>query len=182
MALSGHRRTPRRHHGQRRELLLAAMLQPHAAAWQACKACSKAASDSHLPPTECSLRSGCTVDESYSAGTHNSTLRGRGRSIKRTWVRLSVVRHGAGAPAMVGARNSSSAACLAPLLQDGCRWVPMLPAHVVVRWRVLASPIALDERYRTGQVWDLADGQVGRERYPTTCGAQNVTFSQQLTS
>ena len=55
----------------------------------------------------------------------------------------------------------------------------MLPAHVVVRWRVLASPIALDERYRTGQAWDLADGRVGRERYSTTCGAQNVRFSQQ---
>ena len=53
----------------------------------------------------------------------------------------------------------------------------MLPAHVVVGWRVLASPIALDERYRTGQVSDLANGRVGRERYPTTCGAQNVTFS-----
>ena len=56
----------------------------------------------------------------------------------------------------------------------------MLLAHVVVRWRVLAGPIALVERYRTGQVWDLADGRVGREgeRYPTTCGAQNVRFSQ----
>ena len=53
----------------------------------------------------------------------------------------------------------------------------MLPAHVVVGWRVLASPIALDERYRTGQVSELANGRVGRERYPTTCGAQNVTFS-----
>ena len=54
----------------------------------------------------------------------------------------------------------------------------MLLAHIVVRWRVLASPIALDERYRTGQVWDLADGRVGLERYPTTCGAQNVRISQ----
>ena len=58
----------------------------------------------------------------------------------------------------------------------------MLPAHVVVGWRVLASPMALDERYRTGQACDRADGRVGRERDPTTCGAQNVTFSQQLTS
>ena len=98
MALSGHRRTPRRHHGQRRELLLAAMLQPHAAAWQTCKACSKAAPDSHLPPTECSLRSGCTVDERHGAGTHTSTLRGRRRAIRLTWVSLSVGKHGATVP------------------------------------------------------------------------------------
>ena len=158
------------------------MLLPHAAAGQLSRVGPKAASDSLLPPTECSLWSGCAVDERHGAGTHNSTLRGRGRAGKLTWASLSVGKHSSGAPAMVGARKSSSAACLAPLLQDGCRWVPMLPAHVVVRWRVLASPIALDERYRTGQVSDLANGRVGRERYPTTCGAQNVTFSQQLTS
>ena len=34
------------------------------------------------------------------------------------------------------------------LLQDGRRWVPVLLADVLVRWRVLASPLALDERYR----------------------------------
>ena len=116
VALSGHRRTPRRHHGQRRELLLAAMLQPHAAAWQTCKACSKAAPDSHLPPTECSLRSGCTVDERHGAGTHRSTLRERGRAGKLTWASPSVGKHGAAAPDLVRARTLPSAARSATLL------------------------------------------------------------------
>ena len=94
------------------------MLLPHAAAGRPSKVGSKAASDSLLPPTECSLWSGCAVDERHGAGTHNSTLRGRGRAGKLTWASLSVGKHSSGAPAMVGARNSSSAACLAPLLQE----------------------------------------------------------------
>ena len=104
-ALSGQRHTLRRHHGRRRELLRAAKLLPRTAAWQPSKVRSKAASDRLLPPTECSLRSGCAVDETRGAYTHNSTLRGRGRASKLTWVSLSVVKHAATAPAIVRARS-----------------------------------------------------------------------------
>ena len=121
VALSGHRRTPRWHNGQRRELLRAAMLLPHAAAGQLSRVGSKAASDSLLPTTECSLRSGCAVDERHGAGTHNSTLRGRGRASKLTWASLSVGQHSATAPAIVRARVYLSAASFATLLQDGRR-------------------------------------------------------------
>ena len=116
MALSGHRRTPRWHHSRRRELLRAAMLLPHAAAGQPSKVGSKVASDSLLPPTECSLRSGCTVDERHGAGTHRSTLRERGRAGKLTWASPSVGKHGAAAPALVRARTLPSAARSATLL------------------------------------------------------------------
>ena len=91
--------------GGRRELLCSAMLQPHAPAWQPLKVGSKAASDSHLPPRECSLRSGCSMDESHGVSTHSSTLRGRGRAGKLTWVSLSVGKHAAAAPAIVRARS-----------------------------------------------------------------------------
>ena len=64
-----------------------------------------AASGSLLPPTECSLWSGCVVDELHGAGTHNSIMRGRGRAIKLTWVSMSVGKHSAAAPAIVGART-----------------------------------------------------------------------------
>ena len=104
-ALSGHRRPPRWHHGRRRELLRAAMLPPRAAAWQPSKVCSKATSGRLLPSTECSLRSGCAVDERHGAGTHTSTLRGRGRASTLTWVSLSVGKHSATAPAIVRARS-----------------------------------------------------------------------------
>ena len=88
-----------------RELLRAAKLLPRTAAWQPSKVRSKAASDRLLPPTECSLRSGCTVDERHGAGTHTSTLRGRRRAIRLTWVSLSVGKHDATAPALVRART-----------------------------------------------------------------------------
>ena len=75
-ALPGHQRTPRRHiwpaprAASRRHAAAA-----RAAAWQQSKACSKAASGSFLPPTECSLVwSGCMVDESYGVITHSSTV------------------------------------------------------------------------------------------------------------
>ena len=74
-ALPGHQRTPRRHiwpaprAASRRHAAAA-----RAAAWQQSKACSKAASGSFLPPTECSLWSGCMVDESYGVITHSSTV------------------------------------------------------------------------------------------------------------
>ena len=104
-ALSGQWGTRRWHHGRRRELLRAAMLLLRAAAWQPSKVCSQAASGRLLPPTECSLRSGCAMDERHGAGTLNSTLRGRGRAIKLTWVSMSVGKHSAAAPAIVGART-----------------------------------------------------------------------------
>ena len=116
VALSGHRRTPRWHHSRRRELLRAAMLLPHAAAGQPSRVGSKVASDSLLPPTECSLRSGCTVDERHGAGTHRSTLRERGRAGKLTWASPSVGKHGAAAPDLVRARTLPSAARSATLL------------------------------------------------------------------
>ena len=97
------------------------MLLPHAAAGQPSKVGSKAASDSLLPPTECSLWSGCAMDKRHGAGMHNSTLRGRGRAGKLTWASLSVGRHDATAPALVRLRVYLSAIRLAPLLQDGCR-------------------------------------------------------------
>ena len=104
-ALSGQWGTRRWHHGRRRELLRVAMLLLRAAAWQPSKVCSQAASGRLLPPTECSLRSGCAMDERHGAGTLNSTLRGRGRAIKLTWVSMSVGKHSAAAPAIVGART-----------------------------------------------------------------------------
>ena len=116
-----HRRPPRWHHGRRRELLRAATLLPRAAFRHLSKAASIAASDRLLPHTGCSLRSGCAMDESHGVSTQSSTLCGRGRAGKLTWASLSTDKHSSGAPAMVGARSSSSAACLAPLLQDGCR-------------------------------------------------------------
>ena len=61
-----------------------------------------------------------------------------------------------------------SASCFATLLEDVHVWVPIQLAHVVVCLRLLASPIVLHERYRTGQVWHAACRRVGRERYPTT--------------
>jgi hypothetical protein len=45
------------------------------------------------------------MDERHGAGTLNSTLRGRGRAIKLTWVSMSVGKHSAAAPAIVGART-----------------------------------------------------------------------------
>ena len=120
-ALSRQRRPPRRHHGQRRELPCVPVLLPCAALRQPSKSAALAASDSLLPRTGCSLRSGCAMDERHGAGTHSCTLRGRGRAIKLTWVSLSVGKHDATAPALVRLRAYLSAIRLAPLLQDGCR-------------------------------------------------------------
>ena len=115
--------TSRWHHGRRRELPCVATLLPRAAFRQPLKAAFTAALDSLLPHTWCSLRSGCAVDERLGASPHSSTVCGQVRAGKLTWASLSTDKHSSGAPAMVGARNSSSAACLAPLalLQDGCR-------------------------------------------------------------
>ena len=91
--------------GGRRELLCSAMLQPHAPAWQPLKVDSKAASDSHLPPRECSLGSGCAMDESQGVSTQSSTLRARGRAGKLTQVSFAVAQHGAAVPGCVRARS-----------------------------------------------------------------------------
>ena len=75
-ALSGQWGTRRWHHGRRRELLRAAMLLLRAAAWQPSKVCSQAASGRLLPPTECSLRSGCAMDERHGGMvSHSHQLR-----------------------------------------------------------------------------------------------------------
>ena len=102
------------------------MLLPHAAAGQPSKVGSKVASDGLLPPTECSLRSGCAVDESYGVSRHSSTVRGRGRAGKLTQVSFAVAQHGAAAPAFVRARSSPPSACSATLLQPRRRTTPLL--------------------------------------------------------
>ena len=104
-ALSRQRRPPRWHHGQRRELPCVPVLLPCAALRQPSKSAALAASDSLLPRMGCSLRSGCAMDESHGVSTHSSTLRGRGRAGKLTWVSLSVGKHAAAAPAIVRARS-----------------------------------------------------------------------------
>ena len=114
-ALSGQWGTRRWHHGRRRELLRAAMLLPRAAAGQPSKVCSQAASGRLLPPTECTLRSGCAVDERHGAGTHNNTLRGRGRASKLTWVSLGVAKHSATVPP-----SSARAPCRGPSAWRRC--------------------------------------------------------------
>ena len=93
--------TPRCHHGQHRELPCVPMLLPCVALRQPSKSAALAASDSLLPRTGCSLRSGCAMDESHGASTHSSTLRVRGRAGKLTWASLSVGRYDTTAPALV---------------------------------------------------------------------------------
>ena len=137
-ALPSHRRTPRRHHCRRRELLSAAMLQPPAAAFGINpKACTKAASSSFLPPTESSLWSGCTVDESYGVSTHSSRVCGRVRAGKLTWVSLSVGQHSATAPAIVRAHIYLSVNHVATLLQTRRLATPATPPRGGVRRRGL---------------------------------------------
>ena len=102
------------------------MLLPRAAFRQPSKAPSMAASDSLLPRTGCSLRSGCAMDERHSVGTQSSTLRGRGRAGKLTQVSFAVAQHGAAAPAFVRARSSPPSACSATLLQPRRRTTPLL--------------------------------------------------------
>ena len=157
------------------------MLLPHAAAGQLSRVGPKAASDSLLPPTECSLWSGCAVDERHGAGTHNSTLRGRGRAGKLTWASLSVVQHSATASALVRARMYLSAACSMTLLQPCRLAVPAIQRRGGVRrcglkqysernalavllalcWRACAMRVAgwyrktdLTRIVRKRQIWD----------------------------
>ena len=102
------------------------MLLPCAALRQPSKSAALAASDSLLPRTGCSLRSGCAMDESHGVGTQSSTLRGRGRAGKLTQVSFAVAQHGAAAPAFVRARSSPPSACSATLLQPRRRTTPLL--------------------------------------------------------
>ena len=118
--------TSRWHHGRRRELPCVPMLLPCAALRQPSKSAALAASDSLLPRTGCSLRSGCAMDERHSVGTQSSTLRGRGRAGKLTQVSFAVAQHGAAAPAFVRARSSPPSACSATLLQPRRRTTPLL--------------------------------------------------------
>jgi len=57
------------------------------------------------------------MDERHGAGTHSSTLRGRGRAGKLTQVSFAVAQHGAAAPAIVRVRSQPSSARSAMLLQ-----------------------------------------------------------------
>ena len=66
------------------------------------------------------------MDERHGAGMHNSTLRGRGRAVKLTWVSLSIGKYSAAAPAIVSARKKPSAARLATLLQRRRLATPLL--------------------------------------------------------
>ena len=118
MALRRYRRPPRWHHGGRRELPCVPMLLPCAALRQPSKSAALAASDSLLPRTGCSLRSGCAMDKSHGASTHSSTLRAGGRAGKLTQVSFAVAQHGAAVPGCVRARSSPSSACSATLLQE----------------------------------------------------------------
>ena len=93
-----------------------------------------AASDSLLPHTGCSLRSGCAMDESHGVSTQSSTLCGRGRAGKLTWASQSVGKHGAAAPALVRARTLPSAARSATLLQAR-RLAPPLLLERLVRFK-----------------------------------------------
>ena len=45
------------------------------------------------------------MDERHGAGTHSSTLRGRGRAGKLTQVSFAVAQHSAAAPTFVRARS-----------------------------------------------------------------------------
>ena len=154
------------------------MLRPPAAAWHQSKRCSKAASGSFLTPTECSLWSGCMVDESYGVSRHSSTVCGRVRAGKLTWVSLSVGQHSATAPALVRAHIYLSANCNATLLQPRRlaehalleRLVGFSSGlkHYMVRiaLHVLLPVCSLDSNGRTSGVYRNVDLR------------QNATFSQ----
>ena len=95
-----------------------------------------------------------------------------------TFESYSVGKHSAAAPAVVSAHSQLSATRLATLLHAARRWVHLLLAQVGVCCRLVASPIALVELYRTGQVWHVGGGHGSRDRYPTTRSGTNVRISQ----
>ena len=95
-----------------------------------------------------------------------------------TFESYSVGKHSAAAPAVVSAHSQLSATRSATLLHAARRWVHLLLALVAVGLRLLASPIALVELYRTDQVWHVGGGRVGHDRYPTTRSGTNLSFPQ----
>ena len=95
-----------------------------------------------------------------------------------TFESYSVGKHSAAAPAVVSAHSQLSATRLATLLHAARRWVHLLLAQVGVCCRLVASPIALVELYRTGQVWHVGGGHGSRDRHPTTRSGTNVRISQ----
>ena len=154
------------------------MLLPHAAAGQPSRVGSEVASESLLPPTECSLRSGCTVDERHGAGTHRSTLRERGRAGKLTWASPSVGKHGAAAPDLVRARTLPSAARSATLLQER-----RLAVHALLErlGRFLRGLKQYSERIAAAVLWQVCSlDSNGRTSgvYRNVDLRQNATFSQ----
>ena len=155
-------------HGGRRKLLRATTLQQHAAAWQLSRTASKAASNRLLPATECSLGSGCPVAVRHRESWHISITCGRVRAGELSCVCHSASEPCAAAPAAVSAYSQLPAARSATLLHAARRWVHLLLAQVVGGCRLVASPIALVELYRTGQVWHVGGGRGSRDRYPTT--------------
>ena len=95
-----------------------------------------------------------------------------------TFESYSVGKHSAAAPAVVSAHSQLSATRLATLLHVARRWVHLLLAQVGVGCRLVASPIALVELYRTGQVWHVGGGHGSRDRHATTRSGTNVRISQ----
>ena len=118
------------------------------------------------------------MDERHGAGTHSSTLRGRGRAGKLTQVSFAVAQHGAAAPAIVRARSQPSSARSAMLLQPRRLAVHTLLERLVgfssglkqymarVALHVLLPVCSLDSNGRTSGVYRNADLR------------QNASFSQ----
>ena len=98
--------------------------------------------------------------EGHRVSRHISTMCGRVGAGEPTFESYSVGKHSAAAPAVVSAHSQLSATRLATLLHAARRWVHLLLAQVVGCCRLVASPIALVELYRTGHrsgtLWQCA--------------------------
>ena len=151
------------------------MLRPPAAAWHQSKRCSKAASGSFLTPTECSLWSGCMVDESYGVSRHSSTVCGRVRAGKLTWVSLSVGQHSATAPALVRAHIYLSANRFAALLQPRQLATPATPRRCGVRTRGL-------KRYMERDLLHVGMGRRARTCAMRACERDRKTHLRKIAS
>ena len=116
--------------------------------------------------------------EGHRVSRHISRMCGRVGAGELTFESYSVGKHSAAAPAVVSAHSQLSATRLATLLHAARRWVHLLLAQVGVCCRLVASPIALVELYRTGQVWHVGGGHGSRDRHPTTRSGTNVRISQ----
>ena len=115
-----------------------APVRRHAAAARCCWAatesrCPGSVTGRFLPPTGCSLRLGCAVDERYGASMHTSTLRGRGRASKLTWVSLGVGKHSATVPP-----SSARAPCRGPPAWRRC--CNLVDLHPLSCSNALADP------------------------------------------